>query len=309
MKILLAGATGFIGQSLITALIKEGHSIIVLTRRVPGDRSLDLSPKATVLQWDGKSVGDWAQKADGVDAIINLSGEGIADKRWTPERKKALADSRLQSTRAIVNFIKKATRKPVTYMNASAVGYYGNVPLGNVLENAPRGTGFLAELCEQWENEAKVAEGLGVRTVLLRTGIVLERGGGAIEKMLLPFKFFVGGPLGSGNQGFPWIHREDEIGAMLFLLQNPKISGPVNLTAPNPVTMKEFCATLGKVMHRPSWAPVPAFMLRFLLGEMADMLLEGQKVVPQKLIAAGYSFKYPHLEEALKAILNPKNRL
>lgn len=300
MKILLAGATGFIGKSLIDELLRDRHELYLLTRH-----SSKVNPRTglSILQWDGKTQGAWAQTASGVDAVINLSGAGIAEKRWTPARKKVLESSRIDSTRALVTFMHNSPKRPSVFLNASAVGYYGNVPDGNVPENAPHGKDFLSDLCKQWEDEAKKAVSLGIRTVLLRTGIVLEQGGGALAKMVFPFQIFAGGPLGSGKQWLPWIHREDEVGAILFALKNQNISGPVNLTAPHPVTMEEFCTSLGKVLHRPSWAPVPSFALHLLLGEMADMLLGGQKAVPQKLSTAGYSFKFPELEPALKAIL------
>lgn len=297
MKILLAGATGFIGKPLLQELIRNKHEIYLLSRHTPKN----VPASAIVLNWDGKNLGNWTVQAKDADAVINLSGEGIANERWTAKRKQTLIDSRVQSTRALVSFMKQMPRKPSVFINASAVGYYGNVPSGNVTETSPKGHGFLAETCELWELEAKAAEELGIRTVLCRLGIVLEKDGGAMAKMLPPFKFFAGGPLGSGEQWFPWIHRDDVIGAILFALENPSISGPVNFTAPSPVTMKIFSQKLGETIHRPSWAPVPGFMLHLMLGEMASMLLEGQCAVPQKLSKAGYHFKYASVEEALKA--------
>ncbi len=299
MKILLAGATGFIGKSLVAALLKNGHEIILLTRH---PEKVSLQNGLTPVAWDGKHAGEWAAEAQGAAAVINLAGEGIADKRWSKERKKALTDSRIFSTRALAAFIKNSPKKPAVFINASAVGYYGNVPSGEVPENFKKGGGFLADLCDQWESAARTVESAGVRTVMLRLGIVLEKGGGALAKMLFPFQIFAGGPLGSGQQWFPWVHREDVVGAILFALENPNLSGPVNITAPNPVMIKEFCAELGKVLHRPSWAPVPAFALKIILGEMSEMLLGGQKAVPQKLTVAGYRFKYPNLQNALRSI-------
>ncbi len=300
MKILLSGATGFIGKSLINELLKTGHDLILLTRN---PSKIIQRPSLSVLPWDGESTKLWGHSADGVDAVINLAGEGIADKRWSESRKKALIESRAKSTKAIVEFIRTAKKKPSVFINASAVGYYGNVPSGDVFESSPKGQGFLAETCDLWEKEAKPAEALGVRTAFIRIGIVLEDGGGALAKMTFPFSLYAGGPLGSGKQWFPWIHRDDIIGAILFILQNQNLSGPVNLVSPNPVTMSEFCKKLGKVMRRPSWAPVPGFMLKILLGEMADMLLGGQRALPKKLTDAGYVFKYNEAEDALHASL------
>lgn len=300
MKILLAGCTGFIGKSLILELLKKGHSLILLSR---DPSKITARPSLSILPWDGKTTDLWSRSAEGVDAVINLSGEGIADKRWSNARKKALVDSRVHSTQAIVQFIHHASKKPAVFINASAVGFYGNVPQGDVTETHPKGNGFLADTCAAWEQEALAAEGTGTRTVLLRIGIVLERGGGALSKMLFPFKIFAGGPLGSGKQWFPWIHRDDVVGAVLFALENSSLSGPVNLAAPQALTMGEFCKALGKVISRPSWAPVPGFMLKLILGEMADMLLGGQKAVPGKLLASGYTFKYPDIQSALCAAL------
>lgn len=298
MKILAAGANGFIGHALLLQLLREKHEILLLTR----DPHKIQEPSVKTLGWDGKNLGGWAQKAQGVDAVINLSGQGIADKRWSAERKKELIDSRIHSTRALIEFLRSCPRKPAVFVNASAVGFYGDVPDQEITENSPKGSGFLAEVCELWEKEAAKAETLGIRTVMLRTGIVLEKGGGALAKMLLPFKLFTGGPLGSGKQWMPWIHREDEINAILFILTHSNLSGPVNLTAPYPVTMKEFCFALGKVLRRPCWAPVPGFMLRLLLGEMSELLLGGQRVVPKKLLDAGYVFRYSKCDDALKAL-------
>lgn len=301
MKIILTGGTGFIGAPLRERLLEEGHDVILLTRN-PSHAGSQPSGKLKTVFWDGKNPGPWADKINGADAVINLAGEPIAAKRWSDAQKKRIQESRLDATRAVVSAIQKAAKKPHLLINASAVGYYGNVPEGEVTEDHPRGTDFLSETCSRWEEAARTAEPLGVRVVRLRIGIVLEKNGGALKKMLPPFRFFMGGPLGSGRQWFPWIHREDVIGVILFALKNQNLSGPVNLTAPQSVTMKEFCTTLGQVMHRPSWAPVPAIVLKLLLGEMADLLLSGQKAVPKKLLEAGYSFQHPNLEEALKSL-------
>ena len=189
-------------------------------------------------------------------------------------------------------------------INASAIGYYGNVPEGDITEISPKGRGFLADTCDQWEQEARAVEKWGVRTVLLRNGIVLGEGGGVLSKMIPPFQFFAGGPLGSGGQWVSWIHREDVVGAILFALGKNEISGPVNTTAPNPVRMRDFCREIGKVLKRPSWVSVPPFALKLMLGEMSEMLLDGQKAIPQKLLAHHYAFKFPNLQAALLNILN-----
>lgn len=300
MKIVLAGGTGFIGRKLLPALLAEKHQVALLTRNAK--KAGLANTLLRVVYWDNAKE-DWKKEIDGADAVINLAGEPIADKRWTSAQKEVLAKSRLESTRAIVSAMASASKKPQVFINASAVGYYGSVPEGDVDENHPAGNDFLADLCKKWEHEANNAQALGVRTVLLRTGIVLEKDGGALKKMMFPFKIFAGGPLGSGNQWFPWIHRDDVVGAILFALKNSTLQGPVNLAAPDPVTMKDFCKALGRALGRPSWAPVPAFVLQIALGEMSAMLLTGQKAVPSALKKSGYSFLHPRLDEALQSIV------
>jgi len=303
MKIILAGCTGYIGKPLLYALKKAGHQIVMLTRSPDKARHLS-STTVSLYAWDGKSVGDWMWQINGADAVINLSGESIVAKRWNERQKEVLMQSRIESTKTLVEAMRRVQKKPEVFINASAAGYYGSVESGEVTESHKRGEGFLADLCEAWEKQAREAESLGVRSVIVRIGIVLEKGGGAMDKMVPPFQMFMGGPLGNGKQWFPWVHRDDIVGALLFALQNKNISGPVNATAPAPVTMNEFCKELGKVMHRPSWMPVPAFALRILLGEMSELLLTGQKVVPKRLQEAGYEFSYPDLNKALTSILH-----
>jgi uncharacterized protein (TIGR01777 family) len=302
MRVVIAGATGLIGQNLIGRLLESRHFVTILTRRSIDGQVTD-RPLLSYARWDGKSPGSWQEHIDGVDAIINLSGQSIASKRWTATRKQLLTSSRLESTDAIVAAIKTANLKPPVLLNASAVGYYGHVGEGDVTEEHSAGEDFLARLCVRWESAALEARHFGVRVVLLRTGVVLDPRGGALQKMRRPFKMFVGGPLGSGRQWFPWIHREDEIRAILFALQQPALSGPVNLAAPEPATMQDFSAALGKALQRPSVFTVPAFALRTLLGEMADVVLTGQRVIPRKLTQAGFKFRFPMLAEALVDLL------
>lgn len=301
MRIVLAGATGFIGGALTDALVGRGDAVTVLTRD-PEKVRAHWGGKAAAAAWDGKSGGEWEKALDGADAVVNLSGAGIADGRWTPARKLELIKSRVDSTRALVAALSKAAKRPKVLVNASAVGFYGDVPEGAVTESSPQGRDFLAALCGQWEREALAAETLGVRVALARIGIVLEEGGGALAKMALPFKLFAGGPLGSGKQGFPWIHRDDAVGAILFALDTAGFSGPFNLAGPVAANNAQFSKALGRALGRPSWAPAPAFALRLAVGEMADMLLGGQTVVPKKLLDAGYKFKYADPDAALNAI-------
>ncbi|MBI3313667.1 MAG: TIGR01777 family protein [Candidatus Omnitrophica bacterium] len=302
MKIVISGGTGFVGGALIEELAEKGHRITVLTRNPSHTHYPPNSPMKAVT-WDAKTLGIWAEELNGADAIINLAGEPLVGKRWTAKQKARLRASRLDSTRALVDALRKASQKPRVLINASAVGYYGPVESETVTESHPKGHDFLADTCEEWEKEALKAETFGLRVVCMRFGIILEKNGGALAKMLPPFQFFIGGPLGSGKQWLPWIHRADVIGGILFSIGNPKISGPVNFTAPNPATMKDFCKTLAQVLHRPSWAPVPGFILKILLGEMSSVLLTGQKAVPAKFLQAGFAFRYPELREALVSIL------
>lgn len=304
MKLVVAGGTGFIGSALCARLTGQGHSLILLVRSISAAAE---APNKTAILWQPGSAGAWEQTLEetiaGADGIINLAGEPIAAKRWTEGQKRKLRSSRIDTTRILVTAIGRAKKKPGFFINASAVGYYG--PRGDevITEESGPGGDFLAEVCSEWEEEAKKAEAHGVRVIRLRTGIVLGKGGGALSKMVPPFKLFIGGPLGSGRQWMPWIHLEDEIGLIQFLLENNGARGAVNATAPNPVTMKEFCRTLGSVLHRPCWAPVPAFALRLLLGEIAEMLLTGQRAVPAAAQKLGYRFRYPRLQEALEALV------
>jgi uncharacterized protein (TIGR01777 family) len=302
MKIVVAGGSGFLGTALLTKLTDAGHSLVLLTRAQRSTTSLPGSVQ--LIQWNASTMGSWSTSIEGADAVVNLTGESIGGKRWSKHQKETLLSSRVNSTKAIVEAIRQATSKPKVLVNQSAVGYYGNVPDGDVREDHPAGNDFLSVICKQWEAEARNAESLGVRVVLPRTGIVLAKHGGALPRFFLPFNLFIGGPLGSGKQWFPWIHLDDEINALIFTLEHETISGPVNLAAPESATMKQFCTTLGKAMHRPSWAPVPGIVLKILLGEMAGpLILGGQKIVSTKLQAAGFRFKYPLLEMALKSVL------
>ncbi len=297
----MAGGTGFIGNALVERLLHERHSITLLTRNPSKVQS---RTNLRIEKWDAKTIGPWGTMVDGADAIVNLTGEIIAGKRWTKRQKEVILGSRIDATRALVKSIEQASKKPALLISASAVGYYGSVPSGDVPESFPPGTDFLAGICGRWEEEAFAATMFGVRVVTPRLGVVLADDGGALARMLLPFKLFIGGHLGDGKQWFPWIHRDDVVEGMLFLLQSSVISGPVNFVAPEPLTMKEFSRTIGGILRRPSWAPVPAFALRILMGEMADMLLTGQRVIPKKMMDAGYVFRYPALTSALGEILS-----
>ena len=299
MKLVIAGASGFIGSLLVQRLGQHGDGLVLLSRK---PRSAAAAPNITWLEWEPGRPGGWEESIDGADGIINLAGEGIAEKRWTERQKEIIHSSRIDSTRALVHAIARAKAKPKFIINASAVGYYGARGDEALTEESAPGKDYLARVCVAWEEEAKKAQDYGVRVAVVRTGIVLAKGKGALAKIVPPFKFFVGGPLGSGKQWMPWIHIEDEIGLILFLIENAKAQGCFNATAPNPVTMEEFSQALGKVLNRPSWASVPASALTLLLGEMADMVLAGQRALPKAAEKLGYHFKHPTITQALESL-------
>ena len=300
MRLLITGATGFIGSALCAALLQRGHALTMLTRGSPHDANTGTK---RWLQWTPGALRGWESVLEDVDGVINLAGEPIAERRWTEAQKRRIEKSRMDATRSLVQACAKAKQKPHFLINASAVGYYGARGDETLTEASAPGKDFLSMLCRDWEEEAKKAEELGMRVVCLRTGIVLASGGGALAKMALPFKFFLGGSLGSGQQRMSWIHREDHVGLIMHLIDHTDIHGAVNATAPNPARNKEFCKTLGKVMGRPCWASVPGFALKTIAGDMAEMLLTGQRVLPVVAEKSGYRFRYSNLHGALEACM------
>jgi uncharacterized protein len=301
MKIAIAGATGFVGSRLVEQLQAQGHQILILTRSP--QQASNRFPQAQVVGYNPLKSGDWQESISGCDAVINLAGEPIAEKRWTPAQKRVMMESRQIGTQKIVEAIEQATSKPPVLINASAIGYYGTSEIGKFDETSPAGTDFLAQVCTAWETAAQAASANGTRVVILRLGIVLGENGGALGKMLAPFNAFVGGPIGSGHQWFSWIHRDDVVKLIIAALTDPQMQGVYNATAPNPVTMTDFAQTLGTVMNRPSWLPVPNFALEALLGEGAIVVLQGQQVIPTQTLERGFKFQYPTLQPALAAIL------
>lgn len=301
MKIILAGATGFIGTTLVEKLAERGHTLFILTRNAQ-KAQIQFGARATALAWDGKSSGKWIHEVNGADVVINLAGENLSGKRWTKEFKDRCWNSRVDASRAISEAILNSDKKPHVLIQASAVGFYGSVPDGIADESRAPSNDYLGQLCSAWERAAAGVEQAGIRTVWLRIGIVLEKDGGALAKMVTPFRLFVGGPLGSGRQFFPWIHRDDVIGSILFALDQP-LHGAYNLASPGVVTMKAFSKSLGNILHRPSWAPVPEFVLRIVVGEFAIALVNGQNARPDKLIRDGYEFVFPELRLALNDII------
>jgi len=302
MRIIVTGGTGFIGRPLVNELLENGHNVTVLSRNAGGARTL-LPSSAICINWNPSSPGTWSDVFADADAVINLAGAPIAEGRWTESRKRLIWDSRVSATRAVVEALRGHATKPCVLLNASGIGYYGASDDRLLNEGAARGTGFLADLCLTWEAEAMSAAEFGTRVVLVRTGMVLEGDGGALPKMLLPFRLFAGGPIMPGTQWVSWIHRRDHIGLIQWALANNGVSGPFNSVAPEPVTMNTFCDVLGRVLHRPSWVPVPGIALNILLGELGTLMTTGQRVIPAKAMAEGFTFQYPTLEPALQTIL------
>ncbi|MGH8441300.1 MAG: TIGR01777 family oxidoreductase [Nevskiaceae bacterium] len=297
MHVLVTGGTGFLGRALCATLLAQGHAVSVLTRDRARAARL-LPPGAAALE---------ALPADAPQAIVNLAGESLGAQRWTEARKRAFVDSRAGTTRALVDWMARLPRKPGVLVSGSAVGYYGARGDEPLDENAPPRDEFQSTLCAQWEAEARKAEGLGVRVCRVRTGIVLGVGGGALAAMKLPFSLGLGGHLGDGRQWMSWIHRDDWVALILWLLADDGRTGAYNATAPNPATNRDFARALGASLHRPAVLPMPAFMVRLLVGEMAHLLLTGQKVVPARAQTEGFAFRYPDLRAALAAVWSVYN--
>jgi len=303
VKIVITGATGFIGRRLIRRVLDEGqgHQVVAFSRDAARARTR-LPPEVQVLQWEPVVGPPPAGALDGAQAVFHLAGESVG-QRWTDTVKARMRESRILSTRNLVAGIGGARERPQVLVSGSAVGFYGSRGDEILEEGSSMGTGFLAELCRDWESEAARAKDAGVRVVESRTGIVLGPRGGALTRMLPPFKMFVGGPLGDGRQWMSWIHIDDLVGAFLHAVKTAGLEGPVNATAPTPVTNADFSRILGRVLYRPSALPMPGVVLRGILGEFAEVLLEGQRVLPRKLEAGGFRFRFPDLETALRDIL------
>jgi len=304
MQILIAGGSGLLGTHLTASLASAGHDVSILSRQADL-ASVSRTGGSRTIAWvpDG-STGPWAEACGPIDAIINLAGASIGDGRWSPARKDALVASRLNATRSLVRFVEQASPRPSLLLNASAIGFYGDRGNDVLTEDAPAGLDFLATLCRDWETEARRAQSVETRVVLVRTGLVLDPRGGALARMLLPFKLFAGGPFGSGRQYVSWIHRDDWVAVVLWLLGAHGVAGPVNATAPGPVTNTEFADALGRALRRPSWLPAPAFALKLALGEMAGpLLLFSQRVMPDRASRAGFSFRYATVDGALSNLL------
>ncbi|MEH2417424.1 thylakoid membrane protein ThyD [Nostoc sp.] len=306
MKVVITGATGFVGSRLVQRLHGEGHKIVVLTRNNAFAQKVfpsEAFPNLEIVAYTPNASGSWQNAIASCDGVINLAGEPIGEGRWTPERKQEILNSRKLGTQKIVEAIANANPKPGVLINASAIGYYGTSETATFDETSLSGNDFLAQVSQAWEAEARKVKDAGVRLVILRFGIVLGNGG-ALGKMISPFKLFAGGPIGSGRQWFSWIHVDDLVNLILQALTKSEIEGVYNATAPNPVRMADLSQSLGRVMNRPSWLPVPAFAIEALLGDGAIVVLEGQQVIPKRTVETGFEYKYPNLQSALTQILS-----
>jgi uncharacterized protein (TIGR01777 family) len=300
-RTIITGGTGLIGRALSTSLVADGHEVIVLSRNPR--RATGLPDGVQVQGWDARTAEGWGRLVNGAHAIVNLAGANIAGGRWTARRKRLIRSSRVNAGQAVVQAIRAAENKPQVLIQSSGIGYYGPRGAEEITEEAPAGDDFLGQFAAEWESVTAPVEELGVRRAVIRTSAVLSTQGGALPLWLLQFKLFVGGPLGNGRQWLPWIHIADEVRAIRFLLEHPQGHGPFNLSAPHPLTNKDFSRTLGQVLGRPAVIPAPAFALRLVLGEMSNVLLTGQRAIPRRLLDLGFSFQFPEVKAALQDLL------
>ncbi len=311
MRVIIGGGSGMIGRALANSLAADDHEVIVLSRSPALVRGL--GPRVRIEGWDARTASGWGPLVNGADAIVNLAGasiagEGFLPARWTEARKRIIRDSRVNAGAAFCEAITQANKRPSVLLQASAVGYYGTHRADvDITEESPPGSDWLAQVCRDWEESTLAVEAMGVRRVLLRTGIVLSFESGALQRMALPFRMYAGGPLGNGRQPFPWIHPADQVGAMRFLLRDSGAAGAFNLCAPAPLTNGQFSRVLGAALRRPSLLPVPGFLFRAMFGEVATVVLEGQWALPQRLQASGYEFRFAQAGDALADLLRAQD--
>ncbi len=298
-KIVISGGSGLIGSALAVKLVSNGCEVIILTRS-----SNDKKPVVGIrfVHWDAKTSGEWESELEGADSVVNLAGENIGGGLWTKERKNRILNSRLAGGNALVSAITRCSNKPGLFIQASAIGIYGISEILKMDETSPAGNDFLSGIAKHWEGSSKEIDKSGVRRAIIRTGIVLDLKEGAFPLVLLPYRLYIGGRLGSGKQWFSWIHLQDEVDAIAYIIEN-KLEGVFNLTAPNPVTNNELGKIISKVLKRPNWFPVPGILLRLLLGEMSTLVLDGQQVLPGRLLNSGYKFKFEQIEPALRDLI------
>ena len=304
-KIIIAGGSGFIGQNLTRKLIAGGYEVVILTR---SPKISEANASLRFVGWDGKTSGEWTTEIENTFAVVNLAGESIAGEnlpdillgRWTQKKKESILQSRLAAGKALAEAISKAKNKPSVFIQASGIGFYGTSSSKVLNEDEPVGSDFLARVSQEWENSSQSVESIGVRRAVIRSGVVLDPHGGILPLVALPIRLYAGGRLGSGSQPFPWIHISDEVDAIQYLIENESCQGAFNLVAPEVVNNSRFGQTLAKVIHRPFYLPVPAFLLRLMLGEKSILVLEGQQAEPRNLLRAGYHFQFPDVETALR---------
>ena len=302
-RVLITGASGFIGRALVRELVENGYEVLVITRNA-GENRRSFPEGAAAVEWDGRTAAGWGGHADGAFAVVNLAGDNLAQGRWTRSKKKRILASRTLAGAALVDAVRQARIKPRVVVQASAVGFYGSTGESEVDEASPAGAGFLADVVEQWEGSTRDVEAMGVRRVVIRSGLVLGPSGGVWPRLTAPFHFFAGGPLGKGRQWFSWITLDDEVRAIRFLLEHESLAGTFDLTAPEPLRQGELCGLIGRALRRPCWIPVPAFLLKLLFGEKArETLLVSQRVVPRRLLAAGFEFRHPDASTAMAYLL------
>jgi|SRR5665648_717412 len=304
MKVLIFGGAGFVGRNLTKELLANGYQVSVVSRNRQ-ETVNSLGDNVQVIEWDNISPLSSKYELHKIDVVINLAGESIGNRRWSNSVKREILGSRISTTGAIVTAINNRTIQPKVLINASAVGYYGPRQDEEITESEEAGHDFLAQVCRDWENEAYKVQSDLTRVVTIQIGVVLGSEG-ALSRMAIPYKFYIGGPLGTGNQWISWIHIQDLTSMMRFIIENEAITGPINATAPEPERMRDFSKVLGDVLTRPSWLPTPEFLLKIALGQMAEMLLHGQRVVPQKILSAGFKFRFPKLRSTLEDALGKK---
>lgn len=300
MKVLITGGTGLIGTALTKRLLADKQTVVILSRNPSAHF---VKGGIQLAAWDGKSAAGWGHLVNEVDAVVNLAGVNLGGGLWTQKRKAALLSSRVNAGKAVVEAIRQADQKPKVLIQASAVGYYAASGETEILENCPAGDDFQGTLCQQWEESTRQVEEMGVRRVIIRSGVVFEKEAFLLKMFLLPFRMLVGGPLGSGRQFISWIHIEDEINGILNLLQDDRKAGAYNLMAPQPVRNADLGRAIGRVLHRPYWFPVPGFALRAVLGELSSVVLDSWRGIPGRLLESGFTFKYPDVESALKDLV------
>jgi len=301
MRVIVTGGTGLIGRALATELVARGDEVVVTTRNP--EAASGLPAEVELARWDGASTEGLSSLLEGSNAVVHLLGAGVGEKRWTRERKALIRSSRVRSTAALTEALAEVEDRPAVLLQGSAIGYYGDRGDEDLDESSPAGVGFLSETCVEWEESSRPVEALGMRRVCLRTGVVLADGAGALPLMVMPFRFFVGGPLGDGRHWVPWIHIDDEVGAILHLLERSDARGAFNLTAPTSVDNRSFGKAVGEALRRPSFMPTPAFAMRWMLGEMSELVLGSQKALPRGLIDLDYEFRFPTLRAALRDLI------